>query len=256
MKITFVIGGNIEVYTLEEIKEIDEWAYDSSTYYLIKALEKNQDFIKAVKEARIKLKILEVVYDRSWYENIYFDVYSNTNPSTESGKKKIKDFEKWFTSVKRDSEKIYKRLTLHPTLRPLLPYIIIGNFVYSLGAAITTQADHSFGLSDRPTLSVNITIRNNISEHELVKFIHDNWAKIKEDMKNLPDRPEAYISHRDMLIVDLHDQGKLPFSKIATRIIKELNIENDTEGRINEDSVKTAYHRAKAKIAYVGRKKR
>ncbi len=254
MKITFVIGGNVEVYSLEGIKETDEWAYESSTYYLIKALEKNENFINAVRDARVKLKIPEEGYDQSWYENIYFDIYSNTDLESIRGKKKLNDFETWFKKVEREAEKIYKQLKLHTTLHSVLPYIIIGNFVYPTGVSVSSITNTSLKHTGTPPFALHIIIQNNISKNELIKFIEDNWVKLSKDIKELPDRPEAYISSRDMMIVELRDYEKLSFNDIADRVIETFKI-NNAEGKINEDSIKSAYHRAKTKIAYLGRKK-
>src|SRR5579875_1952845 len=174
MKITFVIGGAWEVDTFEDIKKLDEWAYDSSTYYLIKALEKNDKFEQLIKTARITLGIPEKGHDWNWYENIYFDTYTNTNPKSAIGKKEIKDFEVWFEKVKIEADKIYKQLRLPVVLRSVLPYILVGNFVYPTNSAILALAEYGFGVSGRPPLSMNIIIQNNISKNELIKFIEDN----------------------------------------------------------------------------------
>jgi hypothetical protein len=55
------------------------------------------------------------------------------------------------------------------------------------------------------------------------------------------------VSARDKRIFQLREEENVSFKIIADKIITEFNIDN-SDGKVNEDSVKTAYRRARAKI--------
>ena len=102
-----------------------------------------------------------------------------------------------------------------------------------------------------PTLSLNestnikIVIQSKVSKNKLIKFIKENFKQLEEAMEesNLPEDVGFYISRRDWEIVNIRDQKKWKYRKIADYISKEYD-----DFDINEDSVKTAYDRAKKKI--------
>lgn len=241
MKIAFLIGGQFPVYTLKEIKETDPWAYDEAFYYQIKALERNAAFKKEVKLARVKLVIPEEGMDFSDYYNQDFEMLCNTNSET-----KVRKYKKWLGRIQEEKKRIYKKLQLPEVVRGNIPSIIIANFV-----GPTIDKIEIGGENHNHITHLTLTIKARVTKNELIRFIEAQWPTIaKYHLPYLPDRPSFYISPRDLRIVDLRDEQKLSFRRIAEEIVKEFNID-DPEGKINEDSIKTAYRRAKRKIAFL-----
>lgn len=236
MKIAFVIGGQGIVYTLKEIKETDSWAFDDALYYQIKALERNAAFKKEVKLARVKLAIPEEGMDFYDYYNQDFEMLCNTSSET-----KVSEYKKWLGRIQEEGKRIYKKLHLPEVVKTNIPSIIIANFV---GPTIDKIEIGGENLS-----YLTLTIKAKVTRNELIRFIEAQWPTIaKYHLPYLPDRPSFYISPRDLRIVDLRDEQKLSFRRITEEIVKEFNID-DPEGKLNEDSIKTAYRRAKRKIA-------
>ena len=174
--------------------------------------------------------------DFSDYYNQDFEMLCNT-----SSKAKTNEYKKWLKRVHEEGERIYKKLHLPEVVKTNIPSIIIGNFV---GPTIDKIEIGGENLS-----YLTLTIKARVTKNELIRFIEAQWPTIaKYHLPYLPDRPSFYISPRDLQIVDLRDEQKLSFRRIAEAIVKEFNID-DPEGKINEDSIKTAYRRAKQKIA-------
>lgn len=95
--------------------------------------------------------------------------------------------------------------------------------------------------------SLTLTITTAVSKYELLKYIERNWNGISKDLKSLQVSPSVYLSDRDKRIIILRDKEQLTYRAIADRIIDELGIDN-ADGSVNEDTVKSAYNRAKKKI--------
>lgn len=242
MKISFIIGGAWEVNTLKGLNKTDYLATDSEFFYLIKALEKNKSFETAVTKARKKLKIPENGMHWTEYENLEFDAY--TNPKTKADTKK---FEQWLAKVTKQANKIKKQFKLHEDLIKQLPNIIICGSIFPVGASITDEPITSPIHSDSNPNAYGIIIKGKVSKAAVKKYIDDRWNFMKDYINDLPSQPKAYISQRDERIMELKDKGKLTFKDIADKIAFEFKIDN-ADGKINEDSVKIAYNRAKAKI--------
>lgn len=101
-----------------------------------------------------------------------------------------------------------------------------------------------------PTGYIEINIFAPVTKNALHRFIDENWKVLESEIKNLDKKPTAdfsLISDRDFEIVTLKDEQKLTFPKITDRIYKKYG-NDDSDYKINDDSVKTAYARTKKKI--------
>lgn len=93
---------------------------------------------------------------------------------------------------------------------------------------------------------VEITIQRNVSINQLHNFINENSNEINRKLSELPGEVKT-ISDRDLEIIYLKDVEGMHFPNIADQIEKE-NDGGPSNGKINDGSVKTAYHTAKKKI--------
>lgn len=98
--------------------------------------------------------------------------------------------------------------------------------------------------------SIMIKIVGPITKNAFHRYIDKEWPNIQEKIKLLAKKSVtnfASINDRDLEILSMRNEQKLTFSKIADKISKKYDSEEDST--INEDSVKTAYKRAREKIA-------
>jgi len=249
MKILFLIGNppTTALYEWEEIKQYQKNGYYTptiETYSLIKVLEHNVEFEKIITTARENIGLPK--NGVTWKE--YERKYSIHRLRILTGNER-KNATGLLFKVVKEITNIRGNINLDYFVSEQLPYLIYGNFVYFKYPQIIWYCSPAYEdvLEDGYYNHLSIQINNRVAKNELVNYIENNWQKISESMNGLPPKPDFYISTRDQRIIVLRDKDKLTFKKIADTIISEFNID-DIEGKINEDTVKTAYARAKTKI--------
>lgn len=99
-----------------------------------------------------------------------------------------------------------------------------------------------------------IEVYHPVSKNYLHKLVENIWKYSGEEINNLPKFNAINISDRDLRIVELRDEKKMKYIDIANQIEKEFKL-NNKDGFLNEDSVKTAYKRAKKKITSLNKKR-
>jgi hypothetical protein len=224
--------------SFQEIQEFNPKLIDKKIYTKIKLLEKNKEFESEIIKSRIKLKIP-------------LEGYKLENPP------KFKNIEE-FSDFIRKANNEEKRIALHfeesdPYIVTNLQGIICFN-AFELDENITDSI-FLIGINQEgmivndaylPLLidSVKIVIHKKVTKNELKKFIDNNWAEIEKSLNSkYVSKDRTFISERDFKIVNLRDNKSLKYSKIADIIAKETK-----DYSVNEDSIKTAYKRAKVKI--------
>ena len=94
--------------------------------------------------------------------------------------------------------------------------------------------------------SVNISIRyQNVKKNEVITYVKNHWKQIQSLSKQLPETAPYTISQRDLWIVRLRDDKRRSYIRI-TDVLRRLSKERID---LDEAAVKTAYKRAKKKIA-------
>lgn len=253
MKILFLVGDppNAALSKWSEICEYQKYhnvAPTRSDYNLVKLLEKDSRFEKMITSARKSAGIPE--NGISWQEYAKMHFISKTHRSNKS---KLPE-----TKGERGKElnllcKVVKEITflrgnnLDYFVSNQLPHLMYGNFVCCEPPFISW--DYAPHLEDWDDYYYNITIqiKNQVSKNELINYIENNWENISKSM-HLPPENKFFISPRDQRIIELRDKKGFTFKQVADKIISTLNLTN-SDGKINEDSVKTAYSRAKKKIS-------
>jgi hypothetical protein len=94
---------------------------------------------------------------------------------------------------------------------------------------------------------VAIFIKEPISKAAFIKQVEENWERIKELFNEIPENVNPTLTERDFFIIKLKDEDRLPYKEIADRVVSEFSVD-DEDGRINAESMKTAYHSAKKRI--------
>lgn len=249
-KIVFIIAGGFEeASTLQEIEKVDSLAFDRDFYYYVRALEENPLFVTAIEVARKKFNIPKNGYLREEVETLRLYPEDTHNESYISKELLDRQFEiqKLVERIDKESFRIYKRLKLNKEMKQALTDIILSNCIYSTGPAIRIETDDDIGSYPERVEAVIIRVQKKVTKNQLLRFVEENWLSINSELKHLSPFSHAYISERDRLILRLRDVEKLSYREIADKIINSLCID-DPEAKINEDSVKTAYKRAKSKI--------
>ncbi|MSU25805.1 MAG: hypothetical protein EXS44_00890 [Candidatus Levybacteria bacterium] len=257
MKILFLLGypPKFEATNWKEIGKYSKTypAFDKNFYQLVKALEHSREFEKEITKSRERLKIPADGY--SWREYEKMSDYKRKDQSEAEIQKMLFLIKNYPNEVAR----IARVLGLGNRITDSLKEIILTSTVtspdYLSDIHYWLEPDDSYAFMDKDeieeakevTKSFNIAFTRQVTKNELLKFIENNWSEINRRIQKLPKKTNNYISERDLRIVDLRENSKLPFSEIVNQISKEFR-PDDPFGRINEDSIKTAYRRAKLKI--------
>lgn len=219
-----------EVSSMSEANSIVKNAIDKKTYSIIKALEVNDNFIKTIQFVRKDMGIpLEgfsyaefVSLNKKYPEN---SLNSRSNISTLLPDKNITKF-----------------FNIPKFIQSNLIYILWANFIYIPLTKISIES--SSILSQVYESDLKISIQGLISKRQLIQFIESNWETIEKEMLRYKNDISTFISSRDRKILKLRDEDKQKFREIADYLSEKTN-----DPEINEDMIKRAYHRAKAKIA-------
>jgi hypothetical protein len=250
MKILFLIGSNhiYAVKTWDEIKKFKDSGHltPSKDYYSIfKTMEQNIEFVHEILTARhnVGLPDAGISWD-DYYKNYYLKSIATYD------EKESQKFQDFFSKLNSEAKRIVKDKKPHDYIAEQIENLIIGGFVAPKDIPITFEAiqvdeqDPSQGNSE-----VIIRIRHAVSQHELTKFIENNFFEIYKLLKALPSEHGLTISARDFRIVELRDKEKMKFKDIANKIDKEYV----SDKSMNEDQIKTAYRRSKEKIKSIVR---
>lgn len=256
MKILFLINNPPidAVSEWEEIEVFRDKGHLTPTrdfFSTVKALEKNAEFQKEILLARKNAGLLK---DGIPWKLYYYDYYlKSLSVYSEIESEKYRNF---FSKVNKEATRIKEKIkNLEEFVANQLNYLIIGSFVFPGGFPITHESyplDKDVG-GEGSYKNILIRIHNKVVKNELLTYIEDNWWGINSLMNYLPVKPNYSISERDLRIVELRDKEKLPYKAITSQIVQEFKI-NNSESKINEDSVKTAYRRAKQRISLLTEK--
>ncbi len=94
--------------------------------------------------------------------------------------------------------------------------------------------------------SVNISIRyQNVKKNEVITYVKNHWKQIQSLSKQLPETAPYTVSKRDWWIVRLRDDKRRTYSQVIDVIDRIYKGKHN----LDESVVKTAYKRAKKKIA-------
>lgn len=251
MKILFLIGNppHTVISEWKEILQYREYGHFTPTrevYDLIKALEKNTEFEEIITSARNKAGLPE--NGISWQE--YTNTFFPGKLRKLSGNKRKKAIDLTCKAIREVS--FLRGMDFNYHISQQLHHLIYGNFVYFEFPPIFWHY-HGNTEDDGGEYYYHLSIRinNKITKNELINYIENNWKDISRSM-HLPPKNKFFISARDQRIIELRDEGGLTFKQIADTIISDFNSTN-SDGKINEDSIKTAYSRAKRKISSLTR---
>ena len=260
MKIKFVVGSPAKYCTSywNEIQSLSkiEVGPDEEAYILFKALELNHELDRELHISRNKLGI--PMNGISWVEYKRLHGVNIPKDTTDEETSKVLSFLK---SYPNEISRISRKLKLHPLIFEQLKNLILGDFVepYPRGIGYGTNVDdvdyNGKVFQDGDVESVQIHVNKRATKNEVLKSIERNWTEIERLINLLPLNNDFYVSNRDIRIVGLRDKEKMKYKDIAEKIIKEFSIDN-IEGSINEDSIKTSYKRAKAKIVELAKSKK
>jgi len=245
MKILFLIGSppNTAVSSWKEIQQHQKYGFipTREVYDLIKALEKNAEFEKTIISARKKAGLPEKGISWQKYTSTFFSYKVHKLP----GNKRKKAIDLMSRAMREVFFLRGKDFNYH--ISKQLHHLIYGNFVHFEFPPIFWyyHRDHNDDGGEY-YYYLSIRVHNKIAKNELINYIENNWKDISRSM-HLPPKNKFFISPRDNRIIELRDKKKLTFNQIADQIISDQNLTN-SDGKINQDSVKTAYSRAKKKI--------
>lgn len=227
------------VRTYDDIKKAEQTGLTGHTrsfFNFIQALSRNPAFTKEILNIRKELKLPASGLPIKKY--LSFNDFIGKNI-----KKDISIIQRFLGSNKLHTSFEYPH-ELDKCLYDIAFYGIVSPF-----SAVQSSITWNLAISS-PVECIELSIFAPVTKHALHKFIDRNWKDISASMKHLEQKPTAdfsQISPRDFEIVDLRDQKKFTFSKIA-EVLSDKYGENDVDATINQDSVKTAYTRTKKKI--------
>lgn len=157
-----------------------------------------------------------------------------------------------YSLISKAEQAILKRFKLNPaiSLNLIIPYgIYMPVFDELPSISLQIHDCDANGTPYNDVDKVSIDISRPISKHAVIKYINANWNAIEKGMKRMTlSSPIKHITQRDFEILDLKDKKNLLFTDVADIIHKKYS-NSDPEAKINEDSVKTAYSRAKKTIS-------
>lgn len=255
MKIQFIVGDP-PVFVASNWIEIVDFAkngfsgYSYEDYSKIIGLEIIKDFEDEIIKSRNSLKIPK---EGLGYTEIINSI-ALPNPLDINSK-----IEK--EKLEMETTRLNEIFIFDSYIQNQLPSLIMGNYVLPTKQNSNIDGDINYeiigedddqGRKINEVISINIT--SPISLNKLKTFIEDNWHVLGKEVDCLLDKGKFNIEDIELQIVDLRDNQKLSFPKIATEIVR-LNKINDPKGKKNESSVKIAYIRTKEKLNQLVKRK-
>ncbi|MDD2804970.1 MAG: hypothetical protein PHV33_05405 [Elusimicrobiales bacterium] len=227
------------VRTYDDIRKAEQTGlvgHTRSFFNFIQALSRNPAFTKEILGIRKELKLPT--------SGLPFNKYLSFNDFVSKNiKSNIPIIQRFL-----GKNKLRNSFAYPPELDKCL-YDIVFYGIVSPFSAVQSSIAWNPSISS-PVECIELSIFAPVTKHALHKFIDRNWKDISSSMRRLEQKPTAdfsQISPRDFEIVDLRDQKKFTFSKIA-EVLSDKYGEDDVDATINRDSVKTAYTRTKKKI--------
>lgn len=264
MKIHFILGylEDAPLEVASNWQDISSSKYVGPTrqqYQIYKLFEKNEPFWKELKKVRKRLSIPEEGF--SW--EVMRLVKSSAHTKTDKERKLVLNeyynrFEDgWYTKKWNEQEKLKRKFRFHPYVLDILDDLIDSQYVAtypmeSLGWDVRLSAEESEEIEIDPNYEIQlpesliIWINERVSKHKLLRFIEDNWNEIDEMNQKLPNPNFFKLSDKEKRIYQLRNDG-LTYSQITEEISKEFDPDY-LDDSINQDNIKTTYHRVKAKI--------
>lgn len=203
--------------TLKEANAIVKGAIDKSTYALLKAFEKNKDFVEDIQFLRKKYGIPAEGFSLKEWDAV----------------KLVDPVYKGFGVQSAALLLLAGKYNIPFYLRRSLKYIVVGGFVYLPLSKVEIEmplVPDSFENSVHFEPEVMIRIQGNISKNYLINFVKDHWDEIEDGLRLFSDEKDIYISERDREILRLRDDKKLKFTEIADLLAEETG-----DFDINED---------------------
>ncbi len=107
--------------------------------------------------------------------------------------------------------------------------------------AIKQKGDHSH--------SLHIVLQERMSKAEVHKWIDEIWNDIEENMQSIPTAKKHKMLRSEIAkrIVDMKDKQDMKFRQIADKLQEDYQ-DSDFYDVLNENNIKTLYHRWKTKI--------
>lgn len=214
----------------------NEIFYVRELFLFSRILSLNKDFVKLLGQLRKKYKFDRLPKD--FQATDYWD-FRETDPN----------LYKWFdeTSVKA-ANIILKNFVIDSRWAYLIKYLVIVGY---LAVGSDFYWHNAEWYKERDTFVIRIF--HPVSKNYLHRLVDSIWKHSKKEITHLPKFNIVNISERDLRIVELRDKNNMKYADIATQIQKEFRLDN-SEGSINEDSIKTAYKRARSKIYSINKK--
>lgn len=266
MKIKFVIDNDpiVEANTWKEIlkyRNVFYYTFTKDSYCKFKALELNQDFDKEISKSRENLGIpVNGLPIEDGYKMISKDNTLRTAHMDDKFKERSAEEAEFMKRVWVECGRIEKKLKLDILVSCFIRELLLSNYVESMFSNFADTGQISYAVEEDYSSNKNIPsmvfiqITANISKNKLKNFIESNWKLISKDLARFPNKNSFNVTERDLKIVSLRDSYGLSFPKIADKIIEDFNIDN-SEGKINDYSVKIAYKRTKNKIESLAKSK-
>lgn len=163
--------------------------------------------------------------------------------------------------IELEEQRINNIFILDNFIKKQIKSLIISDFVFpnesnnNLDGSINYEIIRSEERDENGNLAtygISINIIRPVKKNKLIKFIKDNWNRISIAVDKLPEN-KFNLSDYEIEVFNLRNQ-KLPFKTVADEVVKKQNIDN-INGEINEDSVKTAFHRTEEKLDSLVKKK-
>jgi len=254
MKIKFLTGDVTPHYNINpKHKVISDTGYrdnqflDLDFYSSIKALEKNTKFETEVKNTRQQLGLPDEGYPTiNEYIKAEYPWLLKKAPKSNL-----------VISVTENKDgaltKLAAKFNLPQDIAEQIHHIVYASCVI----APPNKISHGpFIINEDPETEstpwcFQISISSPVTKNKLISYIENHWTAMSEQINKLEKGGTVRVSDRDLRIVELRDVKKRSYSRIADDIIIEFALDN-RDGSINEDSVKTAYKRAKNKILSFG----
>ena len=232
MKIKYFDEKTKKVYSTwkEIVRNGAETRFGKGLYEKCKAVELNEYFVSSVQEIRKLLGIPEEGLSIDQCVNLSFN-------------------DKLYQKVEKRISALIDEYEIDMTILDCLPEIILGEYISGSwttykGREITLEFDDHFDEENFLFERVLLCINSPITKNKLHNYIDSNWRQISGQSQRLTINKDSFISDKDLRIVELKN-GQKKYGEVADIISEEFPEKYD---KINEDSVKQAYARAKEKI--------
>lgn len=222
-------------------------------YLIFKLLENNKYFWKEIFKSRKKLGLPK--NGLSWSLIKSYKTPKKVDKNQSLLLKIINN--NFFSNINKEFAKIKSTLILHPYVLSELHDLIMSNFVFTYPEGPIDWYSSEYNEESDELIEDVRNIKNpqdiciycneKITKNQLIRYIKTNWPHIDKLNKKLPSPKSYTLSEKDKKIFYLRISKKLSFEQITNQIIEEFDKEN-INGCINEDSVKTSFHRVQNKI--------